>query len=253
MNKQLAIVMLLALLVIALTGSGAAGYIFLSNQVELSNVRTQSAQADAAALEKQLVELSETAQLAEERGREIAMLRDRTAELEKQVAGLKAAPANPNLRWTFGEKQAPEVKPLPANAPVAPLTWARGEPGTAQEADVIRGGYRVNRRALGGLEGATEPLVQKTAPVLKEDGALTRPAQRSRTRRTAELEKTNENLDVLIDETIPAAVPGNVRIETEVIRLTRPERVQKDLKVMIDPIQTAPQPSRKTHPTTEQF
>ena len=100
MNKSIAITILLALLVLALVGSGAAGYMSLSRELEVSNNRAQSADVQATALEQQIAELSETAQLCEERGREIATLQNKTAELQKEVAGLKSKATTTNtITW----------------------------------------------------------------------------------------------------------------------------------------------------------
>ena len=218
MNKHIAVALLLALLVIALLGSGAAGYMYLSNRLELADIHTQAAEAHAAGLETQLAELNETAQLCEERGREIATLRNKAAELERQVAELKS-----NRTILRGRA----------------VQWQR------EMGDQI---------ILGGLTPAVqEPIKETVLKVPANVDVLTRPPQNAPRRRLnfatgAEVRRTEP--EVIVDE-LPVGIPGgDVRVETQVIRkqLTPIEE-----KFILPQLETKPEPARKAGPTTEQF
>ncbi|HLX64135.1 MAG TPA: hypothetical protein VKX17_22875 [Planctomycetota bacterium] len=105
MKQSTAIALVLALLILAILGTSAAGYMRLVRHLDEAKVQTQAADARAKELEQQAADLNaeaaEARRIADERGREVSALRNQAAEFEKQIADLKSRVNNNQNVTTF--------------------------------------------------------------------------------------------------------------------------------------------------------
>jgi hypothetical protein len=108
MKQSTAIAIVLALLILAILGTSAAGYMRLVRHLDEAKVQTQAADARAKELEQEAADLNaeaaEARRIADERGREVSALRNQAAEFEKQIADLKTrVNANQNVTTFWGD------------------------------------------------------------------------------------------------------------------------------------------------------
>ena len=231
MNKSTAVALVLASMVLALLGAAVAGYMKLSNRIEIAEMHRQSAETKAGDLEKQVGELTETAQLCEERGRELSTLRNQAAELEKQVAELKTRPANNSTFTLQGNWQQPAAGGLGQPQ----MVWGlNGDMQNGQVRDALRHvQIDLNGATVRVDDGAVQPNIVFTNPPVVD----------------------KEIIDIIGIQPAAAGAPAaettGPQVETtRRIRATR-RLTEQILNGVDDPKPVAPTPKPK--PTEEQF
>lgn len=216
MKKSTAIAAILALFILAILATSAAGYMRLVRHLDEAQAQTQAADARAAELEQQAADLNaevaEAKRIADERGREVSALRNQAAELEKKVAELKN---NSNVITTWAD--GVQAQPLILN-----LRNENNALIQAQDAQVQEALRRV-QIDLNGVIGNAPANVRLTEPAVKG-----------------------------VDANVRAAPPGAnfggvITINGETMRFGAPveakpvEPAPKDIKAVVEETPPAPQ------------
>lgn len=121
MNRRIALLAVLGLFVLGMGVATVAGGVFMLHQLQAAEARAHEAELHAEDLARQIEVLKENEKLAQERGRELAVLQNRNAELEKEIAAKKssldannftmAVGNNGNvLHWQIGNAGQPQLE-----------------------------------------------------------------------------------------------------------------------------------------------